>query len=153
VSFYVIAGYWMTHHRLSILLRHVDSTLIGLNLVLLASVVFLPFPTEIMGVYGDTRTAVVFYGLAMTLTGALDGGVAVRVVPRPDGPTVGRGVAPRRLDTRLVSARGVRVVDPHRVRGHQRRCYWWILLVLQRGRLRRWLPGSDEPFGRPARTG
>src|ERR1700730_4627943 len=45
VSFYTIARFWIAHHRLSILLRRVDSGFIVLNLVLLAAIVFLPFPT------------------------------------------------------------------------------------------------------------
>ena len=50
----------MTHHRLSVLLRHVDTRFIALNLVFLAFVVFLPFPAEIVGLYGGTTTAAVF---------------------------------------------------------------------------------------------
>jgi uncharacterized membrane protein len=71
LSFYVVARFWMTHHRLSVLLRYVDSTFIALNLVFLAFIVFLPFPTEVLGVYDGATTAVVFYALAMTITGLL----------------------------------------------------------------------------------
>lgn len=71
VSFYSIARFWIAHHRLSTLLRHVDGTFIALNLLLLAAVVFLPFPTEIIGQYGSSTTAVVFYASAMTVTGVL----------------------------------------------------------------------------------
>ncbi len=71
LSFYVVARFWMTHHRLSVLLRYVDSTFIALNLVFLAFIVFLPFPTEVLGVYDGATTAVVFDALAMTITGLL----------------------------------------------------------------------------------
>lgn len=154
VSFYVIARYWMTHHRLSILLRQVDSTFVGLNLVLLASVVFLPFPTEVMGNYGNTRTAVVFYGLAMTVTGLLSTCVwqyaSVRGLMDPRvTPEWRRAVLIRGLSVPAVFASSVAIafVSPTVAP------YWWLLLVLQRPVFRRLLPGLDDPFGSPARNG
>jgi uncharacterized membrane protein len=71
VSFFVIARFWMTHHRLSVLLRHVDSRFIALNLAFLAFVVFLPFPAEIIGLYGGTTTAAVFYAGTLMVTSAM----------------------------------------------------------------------------------
>jgi uncharacterized membrane protein len=154
VSFYVIARFWITHHRLSIWLRHVDSTFIALNLVLLASVVFLPFPTEVLGVYGNTRTAVVFYGLAMTVTGVLSTAVwqyasSRGLMDQRLTPAWRRGVWVRGLSVPVVFASSIPIAFVSTSAAQ----YWWILLVLQRGVLRRWLPGSDEPFGRPERTG
>ena len=154
VSFYVIARFWMTHHRLSIWLRHVDSTFVALNLVFLASVVFLPFPTEVLGVYGNTRTAVVFYGLAMTVTGVLSTAVwqyasSRGLMDQRLTPAWRRGVWVRGLSVPVVFASSIPIAFVSTSAAQ----YWWILLVLQRGVLRRWLPGSDEPFGRPERTG
>jgi uncharacterized membrane protein len=71
ISFYVIARFWLVHHRLSVLLRRVDTTFIVLNLVFLAAIVFLPFPTEIIGQYGNTTTGVVFYAAAFVVTAGL----------------------------------------------------------------------------------
>jgi uncharacterized membrane protein len=71
ISFYVIARFWLTHHRLSVLLRRVDTPFIVLNLVFLAAIVFLPFPTGVIGQYGDTTTAVVFYAAAFAVTALL----------------------------------------------------------------------------------
>jgi uncharacterized membrane protein len=154
LSFYVIARYWMTHHRLSILLREVDSTFLGLNVVFLASIVFLPFPTEIMGVYGNTRTAVVFYGLAMTVTGVLSTAVwqyasSRRLMDPRLTAAFRRGVWVRGLFVPVVFASSIPIAFVSTSVAQ----YWWILLVLQRGVGRRWLPGRDEPFGRPERTG
>ena len=73
ISFFVIARYWMSHHRLSVLLRRVDTQFIVLNLVFLAFVVFIPFPAEVLGTYSATTTAVVFYAGTMVLTGTLSG--------------------------------------------------------------------------------
>jgi len=71
ISFYVIARYWMVHHRLSLLLRRVDGRFIVINLMLLAFIVFLPFPAEIIGLYGSTVTAVVLYSATMVAIGVL----------------------------------------------------------------------------------
>jgi uncharacterized membrane protein len=68
LSFFIIARFWITHHRLSLLLRRIDQRFIVLNLVLLALVVTLPYPTEVLGEYNE-RTSTVFYALAMTLAG------------------------------------------------------------------------------------
>lgn len=68
VSFFVIARLWMSHHRLSLLLRQVDTRFMALNVVFLAFVVFLPFPAEIVGLYGQTTVGVVFYAATMCVT-------------------------------------------------------------------------------------
>ena len=44
-----------------------------LNLVALALVAFLPYPTELLGSYGDTRTATVFYALTVAAVGSMHG--------------------------------------------------------------------------------
>jgi uncharacterized membrane protein len=154
VSFYVIARYWMTHHRLSILLRRVDPTFIGLNLVFLAFVVFLPFPTEVLGVYGETRTAVVFYAAALTVTGLLSTAMwqyaASRGLMDPRlTATWRRGSWIRGLTVPVVFATSIPIafVDSNVAK------YCWILLVAQRAVSQRLAPGSDEPYGPPARTG
>ena len=71
ISFFVIARYWAVHHRLSLRLRRVDGRFIVMNLVLLAFIVFLPFATEILGLYGSTTTAVVLYASTMVAVGVL----------------------------------------------------------------------------------
>src|SRR3954470_16595276 len=45
VSFFVIARYWAAHHRAFRLVRNHSDRLIGLNILWLASIVFLPFPS------------------------------------------------------------------------------------------------------------
>jgi TMEM175 potassium channel family protein len=68
LSFAIIARFWVVHHRLSMLLRRIDPRFLVLNLVLLAFVVVLPYPTEILGEYGNS-TAVAIYAATMALTG------------------------------------------------------------------------------------
>ena len=69
LSFYVIARYWLLHHRMSLRLRRVDARFMVMNLVFLAFIVFLPFPAEILGLYGQTVTAVVLYASTMVVIG------------------------------------------------------------------------------------
>jgi uncharacterized membrane protein len=71
VSFYSIARFWIAHHSLSLVLRRVNAQFVALNLVFLAFIVFLPFPTELVGVYGNTATAIVFYAGTLVVTSAL----------------------------------------------------------------------------------
>jgi TMEM175 potassium channel family protein len=71
LSFYVIARFWLVHHRMSLQLRRVDGRFLTLNLALLAFIVFLPFPTEVLGLYGQTTTAVVLYAGTMVCVGCL----------------------------------------------------------------------------------
>jgi uncharacterized membrane protein len=68
ISFFAIARLWMAHHRLTLVLRRLNTRFIALNLLFLAFVVFLPFPTAIVGLYGGTTTGVVFYAVALSIT-------------------------------------------------------------------------------------
>ena len=71
VSFAVIGIMWLNHHTIFGHFDHVDRNLAYLNLALLATVAFVPYPT---GVFGEAlrrgageRTAAVFYSLVMTV--------------------------------------------------------------------------------------
>jgi TMEM175 potassium channel family protein len=71
VSFAVIGIMWLNHHTVFSHFERVDRNLVYLNLVLLATVVFVPYPTGIFGEAlqrGDgERVAAVFYSVVMTL--------------------------------------------------------------------------------------
>jgi len=69
ISFVVIAAYWMVHHRLFALVRRCDAVLLWLNLALLFCIVVLPFPTSLLGEYGDEPLAVAIYAVWVALTG------------------------------------------------------------------------------------
>lgn len=71
LSFMVIGGVWLAHHRLFAHLRQVDEFLMLLNVVFLMTVAVLPFPTAVLGRYGNQATAVVLYAAVMALTGTL----------------------------------------------------------------------------------
>ena len=70
-SFVTIGGLWLAHHGIFSRLRFVDSRVMRINLLLLLFVSFLPYPTRLMAeAIRDSnaeRTAVIFYGLALTV--------------------------------------------------------------------------------------
>jgi uncharacterized membrane protein len=61
ISFAVIGRFWLVHHRFFSEVDAFDGRLIGLNLLYLGFVVLIPFSSELLGEYGGTTTAVVFY--------------------------------------------------------------------------------------------
>src|SRR5262245_18470969 len=69
LSFVIVGLYWLTHHRLFRTLERVDRTLLWLNLLVLGVVALIPFPTEVLGRYGDTTLGTVVYASSMTIAG------------------------------------------------------------------------------------
>lgn len=67
ISFLGIGGYWVLHHNIFAHVQATDKTMIWLNMLLLLTVTFLPYPTALMGKYGrDTLTASV-YGITISV--------------------------------------------------------------------------------------
>jgi len=67
LSFLVIGLLWMAHHRIFRELRGHDRGLLWLNIFFLLCIVFLPYPTNLIGEY-DNQFVVVFYAASMTVT-------------------------------------------------------------------------------------
>jgi uncharacterized membrane protein len=76
-SFLTIGGIWLRHHGIFGRLQYVDRRIMRLNLLLLMSVSFLPFPTRLVAeaLYSQDaeRAAVIFYGTMLLVTSALLG--------------------------------------------------------------------------------
>jgi uncharacterized membrane protein len=70
ISFLVIGEFWIGHHRRFNSIQRCDQRLILLNLLMLMSVAFIPFPTGVIAENGN-RTATIFYALSITLMGLL----------------------------------------------------------------------------------
>jgi len=64
-SFATIGIMWMNHHSLFDHTERISHGVMTANLALLMLVSFLPFPTSVLGRYGITPVAVVYYGLTM----------------------------------------------------------------------------------------
>ena len=71
LSFFIIASYWFHYHRIFSFIRDVDGQLILLNVCFLFLIAFMPFPTYLLGLYGDRVTIVTFYALIVALTSSL----------------------------------------------------------------------------------
>jgi uncharacterized membrane protein len=71
VSFMVIGIMWLNHHSIFGYLERIDRPLVYLNHLLLLTVVFVPYPTGVLGEAlrrGEgTKTAAIFYSLTMAL--------------------------------------------------------------------------------------
>ncbi len=71
-SFLTVGSVWIAHHGLFSRLRFIDQVLLRLNLLLLMTAAFLPFPTSVLAQalhHGGAaeRTAVAFYGAVALL--------------------------------------------------------------------------------------
>jgi uncharacterized membrane protein len=67
VSFAVIALLWVRHHVMFRGLSRIDTRLTVLNLAYLGLVAFLPYPTRVLGLYGDEPAAVILYSATVAL--------------------------------------------------------------------------------------
>ena len=63
ISFAVIGRFWVVHHRFFAEVDAFDGRLLGLNLLYLASIVLIPFSSEVLGEYGGETPAVVLYSV------------------------------------------------------------------------------------------
>ncbi|HUL86448.1 MAG TPA: TMEM175 family protein [Actinomycetota bacterium] len=70
ISFWVIALYWLAHHRLFRVVTRYDYGVLLLNLVLLFFIAFLPYPSAVLGDNGANKQATVFYAVCVAATGA-----------------------------------------------------------------------------------
>ena len=61
ISFAVIGTFWMAHWRRYSYVLRVDERLLWLNLLLLACVALMPFPTAVIAEHGDEPGAVMLY--------------------------------------------------------------------------------------------
>jgi uncharacterized membrane protein len=63
LSFAVIGRFWVVHHRFFAEVDAFDGRLLGLNLLYLASIVLIPFSSEVLGEYGGETPSVVLYSV------------------------------------------------------------------------------------------
>jgi TMEM175 potassium channel family protein len=68
----VIGRYWLANHKFFALLDAIDQGLLGLNLVYLAFVAFLPFPTALLGEFFDNPLSVSVYAVAVAIVSGME---------------------------------------------------------------------------------
>jgi uncharacterized membrane protein len=71
VSFLVIASYWRAHQRIFSYVVRSDEGLVWINVLLLLCIAFQPFPTSVLGRYGDQPAAVTLYAGTLATTGVI----------------------------------------------------------------------------------
>jgi len=69
LSFTIISFYWVAHLRRCKLIGRADAGLAYLNLVLLAFIALIPFPTSLIGEHGDQSLPVVIYAGTLSAAG------------------------------------------------------------------------------------
>jgi TMEM175 potassium channel family protein len=72
ISFAVIGRYWMAHHTYFSGLARIDQGLIGLNLIYLAFIAFLPFPTSLLGNYFENPLSIAIYAVNVAAVSGLE---------------------------------------------------------------------------------
>jgi uncharacterized membrane protein len=73
ISFAVISVFWIRHHVFFRRVSRIDTRLAVLNLAYLAFVAFVPYPTRLVGLYGDEPASVVLYALTLAIIATLAG--------------------------------------------------------------------------------
>lgn len=72
IAFILIARYWVAHHMMFAQLRAIDPRLISINLVYLAFVAFLPFPTALVGEYEENPISVMLFAVCLAIISGLE---------------------------------------------------------------------------------
>jgi uncharacterized membrane protein len=69
ISFAVIGLYWISHHTIFRYIVAVDRRLIFLNLLILGTIAFLPYPTALLSSRTSQAASVIFYAVCCSATG------------------------------------------------------------------------------------
>jgi len=70
LSFIIVGVYWISHHHTLHFIKAVNRRLLWLNLLVLLCVVFIPFPTSLLGTGFNNPLAVRLYGFSLIATNA-----------------------------------------------------------------------------------
>jgi uncharacterized membrane protein len=93
LSFVGISAFWLIHHSIFRPIRSYDRILLYLNFLFLMVVAFVPFPTSLLGEYGDHQLPVAIYAATLAVgRAALAGHTLVHSEERP---AAGRAPGPR----------------------------------------------------------
>jgi uncharacterized membrane protein len=130
VGFLSIGNFWVVHHRQYRYIERYDTRLMFINLLILMSVAFMPFPTAIISENGN-RTSTIFYALSAMVVGLLSTLLWVYashnhrlVAANLENFVVRRGVL-RTLSAPAIFllSIGVAFIDPDLAK------YFWILII------------------------
>jgi uncharacterized membrane protein len=83
ISFVVIALFWIGHHGIFRYITSLDRTLIGLNLLFLGAIAFLPYPTDLLSATSGESPAVIFYACCGAFAGLVEAAIWVYAIRSP----------------------------------------------------------------------
>lgn len=72
ISFLVLGNYWLAHHRFFAQLARIDSQLMLYNLVYLAAIAFIPYPTALVGKFEDATVTFLMYAIALAVASLME---------------------------------------------------------------------------------
>lgn len=72
VSFAVIGGYWIAHHRFVNTLDEVDTPFMWAHLMYLSVIGFLPFPSALFGRFDENAVAFTMFALTLAAASAME---------------------------------------------------------------------------------
>ncbi len=150
ISFVVIGLFWMGHHSLCRYIAAFDRALIGINLLFLGIIAFLPYPTGLLsGTNGRLAwAATVFYAACIAAAGLAELAIWRYAIGkdllRPEAPPMLR----REVSLRLLVAPVVFLLSiPMAFYSPNLATYCWLVILAANGLLSRWRPegGSAKP--------
>ena len=71
IAFFVLASFWLVHHRQFHFVQTVDPALVWITLLILTFTVLMPFTTNVSGDYPDVQAAVVLFHTNLFILGVL----------------------------------------------------------------------------------
>jgi TMEM175 potassium channel family protein len=72
ITFAVIGRYWLAHHQFVSQLKAMDQGLVTLNLIYLAFIAFLPFPSALLGTYFENPLSIAIYAVNVGLVSGME---------------------------------------------------------------------------------
>lgn len=71
IAFFVLAGFWFSHHKLYNVIRHVDGGLLWMNILALLFIVLVPFSTSLMSDYPEIPLAAIVFHANLFIIGII----------------------------------------------------------------------------------
>jgi uncharacterized membrane protein len=71
IAFFILSGYWLSHHRILRSIDYVNDRVIWVNILLLFFIVLIPFTTSISGDYDNVLEAVLLFHSNLLCASAL----------------------------------------------------------------------------------
>jgi TMEM175 potassium channel family protein len=146
ISFAVIGLFWLGHHSMFGYITVLNRTLMLLNLLFLATIAFLPYPTALLSAAGGQVTSTVFYASCVAAAGLAEAAIWIYAISAHSlmrgqvNPRVRRYYLGRLLALPLVFG----LTIPVALASPQTADYLWLTLIPLAVIARRTRSGAEE---------